>query len=173
MKLKLLSPISYKNALGEEETTEYIFIKKPTVGDLTKKQNIGILSSIIHKAQRYLILGQKTLADSIQNIDEKEEENKEAVEALQDDTEALSFANSNIYGCIMGGYNDVEKDLLEKGQSYFDRFLFVDEELKQSIQSNLIKEQLNDNGDLLDLYKIVFGFFFQASLPSQTRKIEI
>lgn len=171
MKLKLLKPIIYQNANGGEEKTEYVFIKKPLIGDLTSPRNIGIYSAILHKAQKAMVLGQKEMKGLVAEEENKENE-EEGEKILKDDENALATAEGLIYGCVLGGYENIEEDLLNKCKVYFDKFLFVDEGMTQNISSNLIKEQLIENGDVLDLYKIIFCFFFQASVVSSKRKIE-
>ena len=175
MKLKLFNPVIFKNINGEEEQTDYIFLKKPTIGDLTKKQNIGILASIMHEAQRAGTLGMKALSDGNKNIETNNTDNTEDSneEEKNNDEDILDFSNSIIVACVMGGYNNIEEDLLKKGPAYFDRFLFVDENMSQNISSNLIKDKIKERRKIMELNKIIFGFFIQASKPSQTRKIEM
>ncbi len=171
MKLKLSEKISYQDKNNELVETDYIYIKKPTVEDLIRK-NIGLFSAIIHKTQKYLVLGQKVISDNI-IVDENDEEIQEKADNIFDNDEnILQTANSLVYGCVMGGYDDFEKDLLEKCPVYFDKFLFVDEEMEKNISGNMIKKQLEESGDIFDLYKIIFAFFFQVSNSSSTRKIE-
>lgn len=172
MKLKLYSPISYQGADGNELTTEYVYIRKPTIGDLVKRENIGILSSIINKAQKFLYLGSKVLS-SDKTKEQMLQEVEESGVDLDKEEDAISNAEGYISACVFGGYEDIIDDLLKKGPAYFDRFLYVDENMTKNISPALIKQQLSNNGDILDLYKIMFYFFFQATNTSRTRKIEM
>lgn len=174
MRIKLFKTITFKNKDDEQEQTDYIYIKKPTIGDLTKKQNIGIFSSILHEVTKCLILGQKTFKDSDFGSNETNEEDKQKAEDINnDDSKILELGNMYVASCSIGGYTKIEEDLLNKGSYYFDRFLFVDEEETRNINNNLIKTQLEENGELLDLYKIMLAFFLKLSLSSQERTIEL